>query len=203
MIHPSDPVAIAMDLAQAACCTEFLYATHADCFLKRRDYLEGLLADMTRAGTPVAGYGITPRTGIPDADNWIGHTSSMFDVRFLDIHGIGWSQRRLCNISRMDHFGNNRCNGYPDTEFLLNVQIDRLERNFRMEVEGDEYATHTPLRHFIGSEENFETTDDGNLTHVRSYASAKLYSPSHSKKCARDMEKALKEAQERIVEWTS
>ncbi len=58
--HPSDFPAIAMDLAFAACRTQFLFATHADCYPRRRDLIEWFLG-MCPSKSPVVGYEISPR----------------------------------------------------------------------------------------------------------------------------------------------
>lgn len=47
--HPSDFPALAMDLAFAACQTEWIFATHADCFLRRRDVIEEFVTLATHA----------------------------------------------------------------------------------------------------------------------------------------------------------
>jgi len=182
--HPSDPVAIAMDLAFSLCTTDYLFATHADCFPARNDLIEWLIEKREATGAPVVGYQITDRKGI-DTSGWVGHTATLFDIREADLLNLGWSQRRLCNLTGMDHFGNNRCNGYPDTEFLLNEQLDRLGVD----------------REIVGQEVNFQTTDDENIIHVRSYGSSKLYSPKHFAKASKDMEVALNVTHERIEQW--
>lgn len=46
--HPSDFPAIAMDLAFSACQTEWMFATHADCFLKRQDVIEEFIKEATQ-----------------------------------------------------------------------------------------------------------------------------------------------------------
>lgn len=184
--HPSDPVAIAMDLAFSLCTTKYLFATHADCFPLRNDLIEWMISKMESGGSPVIGYQITDREGIK-TDGWVGHTATMFDINQADILNLGWSQRRLCNLTGMDHFGNNRCNGYPDTEFLINEQLDR----------------HGIQREIIGKEINFKTTKDENILHVRSYASSKMYSPSHHSKAKDDMILAIEEVSKKIELWKS
>ena len=184
VIHPSDPVAIAMDLAFSLCTTKFLFATHADCFPARRDLIEWMMEEARDNEAPVAGYEITPREGL-ETEGWVGHTATLFDMNVMDELGIGWSQRRLCRITGMDHEGNNRTSGYPDTEFLVNELSDRLGVK----------------RHIVGKEENFVTTDDENIIHVRSYASSKLYSPDHHEKASTDMADALARTHERIERW--
>jgi len=184
--HPSDPVAIAMDLAFSLCTTPYMFATHVDCFPVRQDLVESFIEAAKASGDPVAGYQITPRAGI-DTEGWVGHTATLFDMTRADELNLAWSQRKLCQLTGMDHFGNNRCGGYPDTEFLINKQLDLVG---------------IP-RLIMGTEENYVTTDDANIVHVRSYASSKLYSPDHHSKATVDMEKALVETKERIELWKS
>jgi len=184
--HPSDPVAVAMDLAFSLCTTEYMFATHADCLPMRRDLLEWFiaLAEGPDDGVPVVGYQITDRAGI-ETEGWVGHTATLFHMPTVDRLGLGWSQRRLCNLTGMSHFGNEMCSGYPDTEFLLNTQLDTLGLP----------------RLIVGKEVNYETTKDHNITHVRSYASAKLYSPTHFEKARIDMAEAMTLAHERLPQW--
>lgn len=182
--HPSDPVAIAMDLAFSLCTTKYLFATHADCFPARRDLIEWMIQLREREDCPVVGYQITDRGPIR-TDGWVGHTATLFDMEAADRLNLCWSQRRYCNLTGMDHFGNNRTSGYPDTEFLINEQLDRAG----------------VARHIIGKEENFVTTDDENIIHVRSYGSSKLYSPQHFERATPDMADALRRTHERIREW--
>jgi hypothetical protein len=182
--HPSDPVAIAMDLAFSLCSTPYLFATHADCFPARRDLIEWMLQEMDTSQAPAVGYQITPREGI-NTEGWVGHTATLFNMATVDALGLGWSQRRLCHLTGMDHFGNNRCNGYPDTEFLINEQLDRAGL----------------ARQIVGREENYITTDDENILHVRSYGSSKLYSPSHFAKATVDMQDALARTHQLLTEW--
>jgi glycosyltransferase involved in cell wall biosynthesis len=182
--HPSDPVAIAMDLAFSLCTTDYLFATHADCFPARRDLIEEMIQLRQDTNAPVVGYGITPRDDI-DTQGWVGHTATLFDMKQADLLNLAWSQRRYCHLTGIDHFGNNKCNGYPDTEFLINEQLDRANI----------------ARHIIGSESNYVTTNDDNILHVRSYGSAKLYSKKHFQRANTDMSEALKKTESRINAW--
>lgn len=94
--HPSDFVAMAMDLAFSCCRTEYLFATHADCFLRKRDFLENMLL-LTNKENPAVGYEISPR-GHKDWVGMISHTASMYYMPVMDKIGFGWSLRRLLNI---------------------------------------------------------------------------------------------------------
>ena len=191
VIHASDPVAIAMDLAFSACATPYLFATHADCFPMRKDLLEHLVSVMKLQDVPVAGHEITPRVGLEVA-GWVGHTATMFDMGFCDEHGLGWSQRRCCKLSGNSHRGNSTLGGYPDTEFLINEQLDKLDQQFGK-----------PHRFITGKEENYKTTKDDLITHVRSYVSAKVYSSDHFIRASRDMDEAMVVASKNILDRKS
>src|SRR6516162_9240420 len=59
--HPSDYPAMAMDLAFTLCRTEYLFATHADCFLIKRSLLEDMVT-FCKAFSPAVGYELSPRS---------------------------------------------------------------------------------------------------------------------------------------------
>jgi hypothetical protein len=124
VLHPSDFPAFAMDLAQTLCRTDYLFATHADVFLKKRDFLENLLeicGPIENKKYPVVGYEITPRKH----DDWqgmISHTASMYHIKTLDQIGFGWNMRRLASIYNMkNHKPNPMMPSWPDTEILGNI----------------------------------------------------------------------------------
>ena len=182
-IHPSDPVAMAMDLAQSLCRTDFLYCTHADVFLRRRDFLADLLA-LAREHK-VAGYEITPRGNL-EWEGMVSHTATMIDIKFADAIGLGWSQRRLMHLHDVDYYGPDKMpGGWPDTEVLINIIFRR---------EGFQ-----PL--LIGKEQNYERTVDDNIDHVRSLPSATQYSPAHLVKATAWLDDALTGAAERVTLW--
>ena len=77
--HPSDSVCMAMDLAQSLCRTDYMFATHSDVFIRRRDFLEDLLSVCGEEDGkfPVVGYEMSPRSH----DDWrgmISHTATMY-----------------------------------------------------------------------------------------------------------------------------
>jgi len=181
--HPSDPVAIAMDLAFSLCTTPYMFCTHADCFAARPDLIDDLVNDMEE-GHIVSGYHITDREGL-NVEGWVGHTATMFNMIEVDKLNLSWSQRRYCTQTGHCHYGEGRTNGVPDTEFLINYQLDNAG---------------VP-RKIIGYEENYVTTDDDNIIHVRSYGSSKMYSPVHFRKASIDMTNALKKTHERLKQW--
>jgi len=184
VIHPSDYPAMAMDLAMAICRTKYLFATHADVFLKRRDFLETLVS-MCDDNFPVVGYELSPR----EHNDWKGmvsHTASMYNMKTMDKIGFGWSLRRLCNdFDIVDYKPDPMRPNWPDTEILGNYILRR--NNVKCKL--------------IGHEENHNRTDDQYIDHFRSYTSGKMYSPDHFIKTKAWFEDAMIKAKIRIEEW--
>jgi hypothetical protein len=184
VMHPSDYPAIAMDLAFSMCRTPFLYATHLDCFLRRRNFLEDML-NWVKTKSPVVGYEISPRSHA-DWKGMVSHTASIYHMETMDKIGFGWSLRRLCNLHGLaDHFPNPETPNWPDTEILGNVIL----RHFKIEP------------HLIGQEKNFCRNLDESIDHCRSIVSGRLYSPLYEKKAKEWLAQAKKEAKERIELW--
>lgn len=188
-LHPSDSVCMAMDLAQSACRTEYLFATHSDVFLRRRDYLEYLLSicGPEKNKYAVVGYEMSPR----QHDDWrgmISHTATMYHVRTLDKIGFGWSMRRLASLYDLENQEPDpeRPN-WPDTEILGNIIL--RQHGIRTKI--------------IGSEKNFQRNIDENIDHSRSISLGMLYSPGYFATASEWFEEAKKEAKERIEEWRS
>lgn len=157
--HPSDFPAMAMDLAFTLCRTEFLLATHADCFPVNTQ----VLAEMLSHNTAVVGYELTER----DHSDWrgmVGHTLTMFRMVDMDRINGGWSMRRL--LSQFSHPDGKptalsiaTSPNWPDTELLINYQCRA--------------AGIVPV--IIGTEKNSARTIDHRIDHCRSVASATLY----------------------------
>lgn len=182
--HPSDFPAIAMDLAFSLCRTQFLFATHADVFIKRKDFLEELMK-LCKYTSPAVGYEISPRLH-EDWKGMISHTASMYYIPTMDKIGFGWSLRRLCNlfgISDSKPDPTRPC--WPDTELLGNYLLKK----------------NNIVPHLIGKEQNFKRTNDNNIDHFRSYTSGKLYSSSYFKLATEWYEDARNQALERIAQW--
>jgi glycosyltransferase involved in cell wall biosynthesis len=179
--HPSDFPAMAMDFGFTLCRTEYLFATHADCFLRRRDFLTHLISK----NAPVVGYQITPRAH----SDWLGmvsHTATLYHMPVMDQIGFGWSLRRLCHLMGIaDHRPNPARPNWPDTEILGNYIL--------------RHNKITPV--LIGSEKNFTRQVDENIDHFRSFTSSKLYSPGYHKAVQEWFKKAKTEALERIEKW--
>lgn len=181
--HPSDFPAVAMDLAFSMCRTEYLFATHADVFLRRRDFVADMLERCQKS--KVVGYEISPRAH-HDWKGMVSHTATMYHMPTMDQIGFGWSLRRLCSIFGIeDSKPNPNTPGWPDTELLGNY----LLRQHDMKPE------------IVGKEDNFLRTKDENIDHFRSFTSGKLYSHSYYKVVSRWFEQAKRDALERIDEW--
>ena len=184
VLHPSDFPAIAMDLAFSLCRTDRLFATHADCFLKRRDFIEHLMT-LCPSQSPVVGYEISPRCHA-DWHGMVSHTASMYHMPTMDRIGFGWSMRRLCNYYNIQDYRPNLSRPqWPDTEILGNYIL----RTYKIQP------------HLIGVEQNFERKIDENIDHFRSFTSGKLYSPDYYEKAKKWYEDAKKEALERLRSW--
>jgi len=186
VVHPSDYPAIAMDLAFSMCRTDYLFATHSDCFLKRRDFVEDLL-QKCKEESPVVGYRLTPREHA-DWEFMVSHTATMYHMFTMDKIGFGWSLRRLCNTTGIQNRKPDpNSPNWPDTEVLGNYILNR--------------SGIEPL--FIGNEKNHCRNLDENIDHPRTYTSAKLYSPPHLEKMIDWVEDAKEDARKRIEAWTT
>jgi hypothetical protein len=184
VLHPSDFPAMAMDLAFSVCRSPYLFATHADCFLRRQDFLKDLV-HWASTISPVVGYEISPRNH-SDWKGMVSHTATMYQMSVMDRINFGWSMRRLCNYYNIkDQRPTLSRPNWPDTEILGNYQL----RSFKIKP------------HLIGSEQNFERKIDENIDHFRSFTSGKLYSPDYYKMANKWYLDAKKEALERIAKW--
>ena len=181
---PSDFPAMAMDAAFSFCRTNFVFATHADVFLRKRDFIEQLLK-ICRKESPVVGYEISPRSHV-DWHGMVSHTATMYHLPSMDKIGFGWSQRRLCNLYDINsHKPDPLKPNWPDTEILGNYIL----RKYNI----------VPV--LIGHDENFIRQVDDNIDHCRSLTAARLYSPDYRKKAEEWLLDATKEALERIDVW--
>lgn len=184
VLHPSDFPAMAMDVAFALCRTEFLFATHADCFLRKHTFLAELM-EMCKTVSPVVGYEMSPRAH-SDWHGMVSHTATMYHMPTMDKIGFAWSLRRLCNMYNIKDYKPTPLRpNWPDTEILGNYIL--------------RYNKIKP--HLIGHEQNFARQKDDNIDHLRSYTSGKLYSPPYFKQATQWFEVAKAEAVERIEEW--
>lgn len=180
--HPSEPVATAMDLATMLCQTPYLFATHADCFLMRRDVLAEMipLADRYKA----VGYQITERHDRA----WqyaLGHTCAMFEMATADRISLQWSMRRYYAETGQDWSANPVTGGWPDTESLFNLQLSR--------------AGIRP--YLFGTERNYQRNTDGTIDHCRSIPGTALYARSQLSQMQPHLNEAVRAAKSRIAEW--
>jgi hypothetical protein len=182
--HPSDFPAMAMDLAFSVCRSPYLFATHADCFLRNRTLLAEMVA-LCQSHSPVVGYELTPRQH-PDWKGMVGHTCTLFDMSVMDRIGAGWSMRRLVRAYDIEtHEPHPDRPNWPDTELLINYIV--RERGI--------------VPHLIGHEENFARNRDDNIDHCRTLTGSLLYNPAHYEKARKWTEEAMEEARARIAAW--
>lgn len=185
VIHTSDYPAFAMDLAMSVCRTEFLFHTHSDVFLKRRNVIEELLM-LTDDIRPVVGYQMTPRKHA-DWEKMISHTCTMMHVPTMDKHSISHSLRKLCNRKGLEFVTNHPKMGdnWPDTEILYNYML--WENGLKGKI--------------IGTEQNHVRTNDDRIDHCRTLTAANLYSPQARDVRAGWVNDAIEQAQKRIELW--
>lgn len=184
-IHSSQPVCVALDLAFALCRTERLVLMHTDVFLRRRDALKWLLAQVTDE-TPVVGYQMSPR---PDAKGeWARITSHAFTGCWMPAmrrHGVSWSMERWYGrFGRPEH----TTMGWPDTEspFLLSLDDAGI------------------VPKLLGPEPNYERHQTEWIDHARSIAGIRVATPAADllrRKIEDYAGQALAEARERAVRW--
>lgn len=190
--HPSDFPAIAMDLAFSACRTEFLLATHADCFLMSSHVIEDLTAICSES-EPVVGYELTER---PHSDwrGMVGHTLTIFHMPTMDEIDAAWSLRKLLvqfkhpdKKAATHEISPSTSPNWPDTELLLNYQLRR----------------HNLKPRIIGTEKNAARTIDDRLDHCRSVASATLYSEGsdYHAKSQEWLKDGIEKANKRADDW--
>jgi len=181
--NSSGPVAAAMDVSFALCQTEFLFATHADVFLKRREFCQELL-DICSNEKPVVGYQMSPREVCDDWKFMASHTATMYHMPRLLSIGACWNLERSHHQFNVDRSYNTPGN-WPDTETTFGYCL--MEAGIQP--------------HFIGTETNFERHNDANLDHVRSYVGSKLYDRAYHRNARVWMDSAISEARTRLAEW--
>lgn len=180
--HSSEPVTMALDLAHALCRTPLLFHTHADCFLRRRDFLENM-ARVCNANTPAIGYRMSPRDWITEEWQWmVGHSALMLYMPSIYRVGATWDFQRMHYQFGYDWVIGG---GWPDTEVGFNHCLRA--------------AGIVPV--FIGHDRNYERQVDDNIDHVRSYPGSKVYAKEMFKKSEGDMRAAIAEAYARAAAW--
>jgi hypothetical protein len=182
--HPSDYPAMAMDIAFAVCRTEYLFATHADVFLRKRTLVEEFIG-LCKTKSPAVGYELSPRAH-EDWKGMLSHTASMYHMPTMDRIGFGWSLRRLCNQHGIvDYKPDPMKPNWPDTEILGNYILKE----------------HKIVPYLVGKEYNQQRTLDDNIDHFRSYTAGKMYSPPYWRVVLPWYESALSDAKDRIEKW--
>lgn len=110
-------VSYAMDLALAACRTEWLWCLHSDCFMTNREALTVMLSRAEGGANPVVGYELPPSHN-GDQRGMISHTCTLFHVPTLDRLNVTWSMRRFARQE-------NDANGHlpPSPETVVNHRL--------------------------------------------------------------------------------
>lgn len=187
--HPSDLVSMAMDFAQGRVQTKWMFCTHADVFLKRRDVIEEFIQIAEREGSPAVGYQISPRSH----EGWegmISHTATLLDQEWCLDNGVTWNQWR-CVRGRgfNDHSPNPNRTNMPDTEVNLN----------------DVLRSKGITPHLVDIENpveiNRSRNEDHRIDHARSLTSAKIMKSSHYESAKNWSADAMEKAKERIQQW--
>ncbi len=181
--HSSEPVALACDLAMIRCKTEYLFFTHADCFLRRRRVLGDFVARCS-AANPVVGYQLTDRSHITAEWAWmVGHTATMVHMPTMHRRGLGWG------------WDWGRHNGVrPDGEVYFDTET---EFNW-----GLRRAGITP--DLVGTERNYARNLNDDFDHPRSWASSRIYrneNEEYNRHKDQWMADAMAEARRRIALW--
>lgn len=180
--HSSEPVCVALDLAQSLCRTKHLFHTHSDVFLRRRDFLENMVR-ICDANTPAIGYRMSPRDWASNDWEWmVGHTALSLYMPSIHRAGVTWSfQRTNCQFG----YPWVVADGWPDTENGFNHALRE--------------AGIVPV--FLGHDRNFDRYQDDNIDHVRSYAGSKVYAQKRFEVADSQMRLAIVEAAMRAEEW--
>lgn len=182
--HSSAVVACALDLAQTLCRTPHLFHTHADCFLRRADFLENMVR-VTTANTPVVGYRMSPREWTTDDWEWmVGHSATLLYMPSIHRAGATWSMERM---NWQYGYSWESTGGWPDTEIGFNCALRD--------------AGIAPV--FIGHDRNWERQIDDNIDHVRSYTGTRVYAGEQIEQINAWMKEALREAHARAAIWRS
>lgn len=182
--HPSEPVAVAQQLGMELCRTDFAFFTHSDAFLMRRT----LLAEWIEKARhyKAVGYQISPR----EYDGWqteLGHTALMLHMPTMRRFGVNWNIDQFCRDLDRDLAVNVIAPNKPDTESNFNATLFR--------------AGIRPL--MLGREHNMQRNTTRDFDHPRSFCCSKLYSPDYHAKIAIEMDEAIREARQRLRDWST
>jgi hypothetical protein len=195
----SEPVAAAMDVAFALAQTDYVFATHIDVFLKRRDALSDWVGQCD-ASTPVVGYQMSPRPAW-GSDLWReipSHTATTYHMPTMRRMGARWSMIAAAERLGIPH-AQPYHTGFPDTEVNLGLQLQ--EWGVRRWDAGQPRPMADRCWLNLGPEENepYETPD---LVHVRSYSGMRLYG-SEGQNRQRKLDAAMDEARARVRDWAT
>jgi hypothetical protein len=182
--HRAMSVTVALDLGMQLAQTPWIYFTHTDCFPVRQNLLE----DMRLRCNPVVGYEISPRD--PVSSDWrgmVGHTCLMVYAPVIRKLGITWDIQRCIELPEYWNGVRNNPSEWPDTETGFNLLLRK----------------HGIQPNIIGRELNVPRFRDGNIDHVRSYTSTRLYRSNDMIKKAVEsiMTCARLECENRCSEW--
>jgi hypothetical protein len=144
----SEHVCCCMDLMQSACRTKYFFSIHPDCFPRRRDLLEWMMAQCDEV-FPVVGHAMTVRRD-PESRLCAGHTATMFHMPTIHKIGLTWSMRRSLYVGKPVNMDLGY--GWPDTETTFNRCLRAAGYFYRR----------------IGKERNRTRTRDEYIDHVRS-----------------------------------
>lgn len=185
VLHASELVSMALDVGVALSLSRFNLFTHGDCFLRKRTAVEDLQALSTEH--IVAGHQITERP----YEGWereFGHTLLMVDQPALNERGVTWNMQQFARGYGIEDYNNAALvPNFIDTERGFNIRLQAVG------VSG----------HFTGTEQNYQRNTDEWIDHVRSLSSSKILSPQYQAMALEWLPAAVKEAKERIREWSS
>ncbi|HXS24472.1 MAG TPA: hypothetical protein VN719_09595 [Gemmatimonadales bacterium] len=193
--HSSEPITAANDLAFSLAQTEFVYSTHVDVFLRRRDFLEWLVS-LCGPETPAVGYRMSSRQW--KTDLWwhcLGHSATCYHLPTWRKIGASWSLARArerlgLTLQESDW-------GWPDTETAPGLCF--RDAGFPIRTLGEPAGGPSVLA--IGDEIN-DVQEDDNLVHVRSTTSHKLYQPATSMARAERLRREVAAAWKRAEKWS-
>lgn len=180
--HASEPVAAALDWAQAICRSPLLFHTHADCFLRDRKFLERYTKVCSHRN-PVIGYRMSPRAGTDEWEWMVSHTATLLYMPTIHRCGATWSYQRVHALG----YDSTLLPGWPDTETGFNNAL----RDAGIEPS------------FIGDDINLKRQTDAQIDHVRSYAGSSMYHAEYHAKAKEWMKEALSEARKRVRQWAA
>jgi hypothetical protein len=189
--HSSEPVSAAQDLSMVLVKTPYVLWTHSDVFPVRRDLVAYLLG-LCDAGTPVAGYEMSPRAD----PRWRGtpsHTLTLGHLPTLRGGGVSWSIQRW-----YDTFGRpaQATVGWPDTESMFGESLRAA--GLRVHLLTPENCPGARR------ETNFERHADGLIDHCRSYPGSRTNGSGgadYRRRAEAWMAEALAAVRDRAARW--